>query len=187
MEELLIYKTDFPKSWSFLGSPEEAAQIPLEHKDQIHFLNEEGTKWVRQYLHFSKMIGANKEPTWSPFYQDYFKETKCIENADDDDEIIKKWLYNLGIPFKNYVLVDEDRSGHSVLLSWKMVIKYWHGLFFPVDTVVFDLSLNWCVYFWHEDWIFYGKNNTFDKEAEYQKTLWINELRKNSAKSKQGL
>lgn len=56
MEELLKYKTEFPKKWSFLWSPEEAELIPNEHKDQIHFLNKEGTEFVKKIFEFFKNV-----------------------------------------------------------------------------------------------------------------------------------
>lgn len=185
MEELIKYKTEFPKKWTFLWSPEEAEQIPNEHKDQIHFLNEEGTEFVKKYLNCSKMLGPNNDPKWNPFYKNYFKHIKSIPIGGDSNKVIKKWLYELEIPFKKYVIVDLDRSGHAILMTWKMVIKYWEGLFFVDDIAVFDQSLNWCLYFFHEDYLYFGKDNTFDKEAEYEKTLWINELRNKKTTSKQ--
>lgn len=52
-----------------------------------------------------------------------------------------------------------------------MVIKYWEGLFFADDIAIFDQSLNWCLYFFHEDYLYFGKDNTFDKDTEYEKTI----------------
>jgi hypothetical protein len=49
------YWVDFPKVWTFLWSPEEAEQIPVEQKDQIHFLDKDGTKFINEYLESSQM------------------------------------------------------------------------------------------------------------------------------------
>jgi len=131
------------------------------------------------------MLGPNSETEWSPFYKNYFKNTIStpVYSDSDSDNNIKKWLYELEIPFNKYVIIDLDRSGHSVLLTWKMVIKYWEGIFFADDIAIFDLSLNWCLFFFHEDYLYFGKNNIFDIEAEYKKTLWVNKLIREHQKS----
>ena len=66
-ENLAEFKTNFPKSWSFLWSPEEAEKISEEHKDQIHFLNKKGTEIVKEYLNSSKMLAYSTGTDWSPF------------------------------------------------------------------------------------------------------------------------
>ncbi|WP_299525181.1 hypothetical protein [Winogradskyella sp.] len=75
MEDLTNYKIDFP---FFLWSPKKAKTIINEHKDQIHFLNEEGTKLIQQLLFTSKMIGTNDNEDWHFFYKNYFKDVKSI-------------------------------------------------------------------------------------------------------------
>ena len=72
-ENIAEFKTDFPKSWSFLWSPEEAEKISEEHKDQIHFLNKKGTEIVKEYLNSSKMLVYSTGTDWSPFTKGYFK------------------------------------------------------------------------------------------------------------------
>ncbi|NEQ48716.1 MAG: hypothetical protein F6K11_01095 [Leptolyngbya sp. SIO3F4] len=162
--------TDLPDTWTFLWSPEEAKAIPNEHKDQIHFLNDQGTKVVNDFLRGSKMI--NGIPS-NPINPDYFKSVDSFWGFEPQ---IKKWLYNKGIPFDKYVFVDQDKSGQAVMLTWKMVIKYCRGLFFSEDVVVFDQSLNWVLYYWHSDRLFFAEDPIFDRDKEYQKTLEVNEI-----------
>ena len=175
-ENLAEYKTDFPKSWSFLWSPEEAEKISEEHKDQIHFLNKKGTEIVKEYLKSSKMLGYSTGTDWSPFTKGYFKSESKFQVYENCDSEIKKWLYNLGIPFDKYVFVDSDNSGQAIMLTWKMVIKYWEGMFFATDLVIFDGSLNWALFYYHESQLFFGKDNVFDQEAEFEKNLEQNKL-----------
>ena len=175
-ENIAEFNTDFPKSWSFLWSPEEAEKISEEHKDQIHFLNKEGTEIVKNYLNSSKMLGYGIGTDLSPFTKDYFKTESKFQVYENCDSEIKKWLYNLGIPFDKYVFVDSDSSGQSIMLTWKMVIKYWEGMFFNTDLIIFDGSLNWALFYYHESQLFFGKDNTFDKEAEFEKNLEQNKL-----------
>lgn len=163
---------EFPDVWSFLWSAEEAEKISTEHKDQIHFLNENGTKLINEFLDSSKMTqGLPYEP-----FKKYFKtidEFRVTENCDSE---IKKWLYDKGIPFSKYVFIDCDRSGQSVMLTWKMVIKYWQGIFFADDIVIFDSSLEWGIFYYHESELYFGTDVIFDRKAEEQKTIELNEL-----------
>ena len=69
-DNIKTYSTDFPKAWSFLWSPEEANEIPQEHKDQIFFLNLEAENFINQYISSSKMI---TQTPWKPFNEKYFK------------------------------------------------------------------------------------------------------------------
>lgn len=161
---------EFPISCSFLWSPEEAHKIPIEHKDQIHFLNKKGTKLINEYIDNSKMT---KGLPFEPFIH-YFKtinEFKITENCGNE---IMKWLYEKGIPFSKYVFVDSDRSNQSIMLTWKMVIKYWEGLFFSDDLIIFDSSLEWGLFYSHNDELFFGKKVIFDREAEEQKMIELN-------------
>ena len=175
-ENIAEFKTDFPKSWSFLSSPEEAEKISEEHKDQIHFLNKKGTEIVKDYLNSSKLLGFSTRTDWSPFTQGYFKTESKFQVYENCESEIKKWLYNLGIPFDKYVFVDSDNSGQAIMLSWKMVIKYWEGMFWDTDLTIFDGSLNWALFYYHESRLYFGKDNVFDQEAEFDKNLEQNKL-----------
>lgn len=166
------WTNEFPDVWSFLWSPEEAEKISAEHKDQIHFLNDYGTRLINQFLDSSKMTkGLPFEP-----FKDYFKtidEFRVTENCENE---IKKWLHNKGIPFSKHVFINSDRSGQSVMLTWKMVIKYWEGIFFADDLVIFDSSLEWGLFYYHEGELYYGTEVVFDRNAEEQKTIELNEI-----------
>lgn len=89
-ENIKTYSTDFPKAWSFLWSPEEANKIPLEHKDQIFFLNSEACGFAENYINSSKMITG---PLWKPFNEKYFttiEEFDVTENCDHECAILKR-------------------------------------------------------------------------------------------------
>ena len=171
-KDIIKYWTDFPKVWTFLWSPEEALEIPTEHKDQIHFLNEEGSEFIKKYLESSKMTKGLPD---FPF-KEYFKKIDEFKITEDCEEKIKKWLYNRGIPFSKYVFIDSDQSGQSVMLIWKMVIKYWEGIFFAEDLMIFDDSLKWGLFYYHESEVYFGSEIIFDRLAEEQKTIELNKL-----------
>lgn len=174
-DNLKTHATDFPETWTFLWSPEEAADIPQTHKDQIFFLDAAATTFVQQYIASAKMVTG---PLWKPFNERYFKTIETFEITTDTQQHVKKWLYEKPIPFDHFVLVDADRSGQAVLLTWKMVLHYWEGLFFADDLLIFDASLTWGLFYFHEDQLYFGSNKIYDKEFEYEKTKALQELKK---------
>ncbi|MES2516662.1 MAG: hypothetical protein V4585_01060 [Bacteroidota bacterium] len=169
------YTTDFPTTRSFLWTPEEANNISQEHKDQIFFLNEEASKFVRDYINSSKMITG---PLWKPFNERYFKTIEEFQVIEHGENEIKKWLYNKSIPFDKFVYIYGDSSGQEITMTWKMVIKYWEGLFFADDLIIFDETLNWGLFYFHEDTLFFGMAKIYEKEYEYEKTMELDKLKK---------
>ena len=126
-KHISTYWTTFPeKKWSFLSSPEEAQVISSEHKDQINFLNKEGTDLIKDYMYLSKMVDDFPH---KPFIN-FFKTVESFNISLDCNSELKRWLHDIGVPFSKYVFIDSDRNGQAVMLTWKMVIKYWEGLFF---------------------------------------------------------
>lgn len=147
------YSIDFPQVWTFLWSPKEADNISLEHKDQIFFMNKEATSFLSSYLE-NNLFPFYFEPKTFPFQaKQQFKEDQFI--IEDNKVELNKWLYNRGIPFDHYVFVYPDRSGHAVMMTWKMVIKYSGGLFFAEDLYIFDQTSNWLLSFNHNDILSY--------------------------------
>lgn len=169
------YSTEFPKSRSFLWVVENVEELSQEHKDQIFFLNEEASAFIRNYINNSKMYTG---PSWKPFNDKYFKTIEAFEVTENCESEIKKWLYSKPIPFEKMVYVYGDPSGQEIALTWKMVIKYWEGLFFADDLIIFDESLNWGLFYFHEDRLFFGSDKIYDKEFEYEKTLELAKLKR---------
>ena len=58
----------------------------------------------------------------------------------------------------------------------KYVIKYWKGLFFADDLVLFDSSLEWGLFYHHEDELYFGTEIVFDRKGEEQKLIELNEI-----------
>jgi hypothetical protein len=171
-DNLSTYSIDFPNVWTFLWSPEEANTIPVEHKDQIFFLNQEATDFVKKYFDSSMICKS-----WTvPINDCYFKNIEEFK-IDNNNEDLKKWLYNRKIPFDKFVFLNEDRSNSIVMMTWKMVIKYCEGIFFSEDCFLFDQSLNWALFYYHEDVITFGSEKIYDKEIYYKKTEINNELK----------
>lgn len=154
-ENLKTFSTDFPKTWSFLWSPEEANSISQEHKDQIFFLNDEATKFINDYMESSTMLTG---PLWKPFNERYFKTIETFELIIYNENEFKKWLYSKPIAFDKFVFM--AGGSQSVMLTWKMVIKYWKGIFFSDDLILFDETLNWGLFYFHED-VFFSVQTKF--------------------------
>jgi hypothetical protein len=112
-DNIKTYSTDYPKTWSFLGSPEDANTIPEEHKDQIFFLNGEATTLLKNYIGSAKMI---KWPAWEPFNERYFKTIQSFEVKENCESELKKWLYNKPISFDKFVFVDNQIGCSSHLM-----------------------------------------------------------------------
>ena len=163
---------DFPNKVTFLWSPEEAEKISKEHKDQIHFINEDGAEFLNNFYKSSKI--EFNEKCRHPFNEEYYSNISRFEGNWNDEKEVKKWLYNRGIPFSKYVLMTSDRSGKPVLLTWKMVIKYWKGIFWEEDIFLLDTSFKWCFYYYHESEFYFGKDIIFDRKKEDEKAIELN-------------
>lgn len=174
-DNIKTYATGFPTvAYSFLGTPEEAHNIPPEHKDQIFFLNEEASRFVAAYLDGSRMLTG---PLWKPFNEKYFKTINAFEVTIDCEEELKKWLYHKPIAFDHFVFMYSSWSDQVVMLTWKMVIKYWDGLFSGHDLALFDQTLNWGLFYFHEDFLYFGSDKIYDKTFEEEKTRELNLLK----------
>jgi hypothetical protein len=167
-----------PDTWTWFGSPEEFDRFPQEHKDQILFLNKEASKFLQNFLKNTKMLGNHSSIEYDakqPFPKNYFKTVEEYTNLADDD-VLKKWLYNRAIPFKHevFLLAESD----SIITTWKIIVKYAPGIFSRGDVIVFDQTTNWCLFFHHEDHIYFGKNNTYDPEIGYDKMKELSEVKR---------
>lgn len=173
-----------PAKWNAFGTSEDYMKLPNEHREQIFFLSKKANAYLNEYLEASKLVTG---PIWNPFEQRNFQLTE--EFADlSDDAGLKKWLYNRGIPFKNWVLMLPNYHDHSVLLTWKMVVKYAPEFFGQMDDIViFDQSNNWCLFYFHEEHLFFGKGNIYDPNLGYQEAEQLNELKRKYPKFKHPL
>lgn len=175
LDHIKTYATDFPATqYSFLGSPEEARNIPPEHKDQIYFLNDEATRFISDYLDSSRMLTG---PLWKPFNERYFKTIDEFELTTGCEAALKKWLHHKPIPFDHFVFMLSNFSDQAVMLTWKMVIKYHEYLFYAHDLILFDQSLNWGLFYFHEDFLYFGNDKIYDKTFEEEKTRELNLLK----------
>jgi hypothetical protein len=159
------YVLSKPSGRSVFGSIDDFAQMPTQHQEQTHFLNREANTYLYQYISDNNLITG---PIWNPFSKGNFRKVEEFTNLDDEQEL-KKWLYRRSVPFKNWVFLLPSFSEDPIYLTWKMVIKYSYEIFWGIeDIVIFDQTQNWCLFYFHEEHLFFGRENTFDPEIGYQ-------------------
>lgn len=166
ISNLKNHTTTRPAGWSLLGDAETFDRLPPLHRQQIQFLDEAATHYLYAYFNAAHLVTG--EP-WDPFAKGNFKTVERFADYDLSPEgisVLKKWLFTRGIAFKTTVYVLPVYEACPLLTTWKMVIKYCGQLFASDDVVLFDNSLNWCLYFHHDNYFLFGKNNIYDAAAD---------------------
>lgn len=164
-----------PNNWTCLGGPEDFDNMSNESRDQIMFLNKEASDYLYEYFHLSNL---HTGPLWEPFQKGNFKFTENANIFENKDFDLKKWLHNRGIPYSNWVFVLPNHSSGVLTMTWKMVIKNCDTLFFGDDIVIFDKTNQWCLSYWHEDEITFGKTSIINSEIGYKEFEELNEKEK---------
>jgi len=165
---------DRPEGWSSLGAAEDFDTLSDEFKDQIIFLDKSAGEFLYKFFSAS---GFHTGPFWEPFDKKNFKHIEKV-NVTHNKAALKKWLYQRGLPFSKWVYVLPNFGGHPLAMTWKMVIKLCDNLFFADDIVIFDETIQWCLSYWHEDEMYFGKINTTSPEAGYKEVQAMNEKEK---------
>ena len=169
IENIKQYQIEKPNSWGLFNDEEDINNLPTEHKDQMIFLDKTATEFLYNILKVAKLLAANDDP----FSKNNFKTVEHYTKMDNQSGL-KKWLYNRNIPFKKEVFLLGD---DCILTTWKMIVKYSPDLFFGNDVVVFDKTLNWCLFYFHHDHLFFAKDNIYDSTNDYVKMDEINKLK----------
>ncbi|QNA46594.1 hypothetical protein [Lacibacter sediminis] len=167
-----------PQNGTVFGSAASFDALPETHKAQILFLDKTAEKYLYEFVENARMLSNGG---WAPFEKGIFKTVEQYEHAVDLQEnipLLKKWLYNKGIPFGNWVFVLCDSNEQPLLMSWKMLIKYAYDIFLIGDTLLFDPSRNWCVFNYHEGQLFFAKDNIYDPSAMELYLQELNERKK---------
>ncbi len=179
IEQFSIPLTEFIGKWIFTDENGDLAS--KEHQDQIWVLTKEAAQFLWNSESKFGIICSEK----------YFKNISVFDSRFSNNKEVKKYLYNLGIPFKQKVFISMQPD-FGFVLTWKMVIKYSHNLFWANDQTVWDKTLNWKMEFHHDGEFTYGKDYIFDGQAEklkqkeiIDKTLKEIEERKKNSSSQQ--
>ena len=177
LDNIKDFATDGPEGWSVFGNAAEFAALPPTHQEQIIFLDKKATKFIYSFVENAGLITGGG---WDPFGKGNFAVVEECDHLFQNDEsrrLLKKWLYRRGIPFSSWVFLLTCHD-QVIYATWKMVIKYSHDIFPVDDTIVFDKTLNWCLLYYHENQMFFGKNNVYDTAADEMKMVTLNERKK---------
>lgn len=137
---------------------------PPEHLDQIRPLDRQAAKFLWDFEQQVRLT------SFEPDSGKYFRSAEKFSFGESSEQRVKKWLYERSIPFSANCFLSFDPDC-AFWLTWKMVIHYSKDLFFAHDTVVWDRSLNWALYYHHDDVFHFVKDRIYDGEAEQLKTL----------------
>jgi hypothetical protein len=106
---------------------------------------------------------------------EHFKHTFEFYSGNSSNEAVKKWLYQLGIPFEQKVFwIDQPLWGF--ILTWKMIIKFSDDLFFGSDAVVWDRTLNWCLNYDHNCIFHFGKDRLYNADIRSEEIKKVNDM-----------
>lgn len=157
IENHAIPLDDFIGKWMF---EEEGKLTSKEHQDQISPLTKEASQFLWG-IEMKTGIKCSKE---------YFKSISEFESEYSDKQAIKKYLYNLGIPFDHIVFMP-SQPDTGFLMTWKMVIKYAHNIFCGRDQAIWDKTYNWRLEHHHDGIFTFGKDLIYDGQKEKAKVL----------------
>ena len=172
------FSTTSPVGGSIFGSEADFDALPETHKAQILFLDKTAEKYLYDFLDNAQLIS---DGGWAPFSRGIFKTVEQYGHGVDlqvNIPLLKKWLYNKGIPFSNEVFVLCDSNPQALLMTWKMLIKYAFDIFLVGDTIVFDRTTNWALFNYHEGQLFFAKDNIYDPSDDEAYMNELNERKK---------
>lgn len=164
--------------YNIFGSPAELEAMPTTHQQQLFLLDPAANTYIYEMLGVMRLLSGG---FWDPFKEKNFKEVETYVHfpaAEADRQAIKKWLYKRGIPFSRKVFVLPDGEENAVYTSWKMLLHYSPALFIATDIVVFDAGFNWCLVYFHEGKMFFGKNIHHDLTNDRLLMEYLNERKR---------
>lgn len=138
---------DKPPYWTILGDEYDLARIPLHHREQMLFLNEEACDFAYRYINDLNLLN---DQLWQPFEHLYCSTIEKY-TTDANNQAFKKWLYQRGIAFSTWILVIPNYNSYPMLMTWKMLLKYAEDIFSQSDDyLLMDCSQRWYLFYYHE-------------------------------------
>jgi hypothetical protein len=162
LEKLTGSKANEGESWAYFP-PAEYEALPLEHKDQLFYLDKESTDKVYKIADTYNVNCGDDGWGNKPFSGGCYKNVERIERWASE-EALKKWMYKCGVPFKSKVLllpVFSSEDTPVLLTTWKMAVKYAETFFSYDNLIILDPKLKWCLYYHHDDIIHFAEGRHF--------------------------
>lgn len=180
LDNLRQHIIEVPEAPTLLGTRAYYDAIPETHKDQLFFLDEEATTFLRNYAKAIKLVTGEMH---DPFKEGNFRSVEryymAVEDREERFSTLKEWLFLRQIPFQRWCYVIPD-EGPAFLATWKMIVKHGGPMFDgneTYDVQVFDHTLNWCLFYWHHDTIIFGQDNIYDRSRDEERMETINALK----------
>jgi hypothetical protein len=166
ISEHVISMDNFPLKWRF--TEEKYDKLPVEHVRQIKPLDKEASQFLWEFI-----IQSNLHDD-VPFKKGLFRTIDKAKILDNNQENIKKWLYQRGFPFDKMVFLSWQPT-EAAIVPWKIFIKYFDSFYYGSsdDLTIIDRSLNWSLLFYHEDEIYFGTNEKYTFSASFEDVDFI--------------
>lgn len=148
----VIPMVDFRLKWRF--TEEKYDKLPDQDLEQLKPLDNQAAKFLWDYI---TQTDLHKD---TPFKKDYFRTIDKARILYGNEKVIKKWLYQRGLPFDKPVFLSWQPT-EAMIVPWKLLIKYFDSFYYAEDLTVIDQSLNWALLFYHEDEVYFGTNKDF--------------------------
>lgn len=157
IEESIVALSESKLQWLFVGE-----NIQQEHLDQIKPLDSKGAKFLWDYISDCDLHND------IPFRKGFFRTIDKALVTNDNQSVIKKWLYQRGLPFDKQVYLSWQPN-EALILPWKLLVKYYEVFAHPgADLTVIDESLTWALLFYHENEIYFGTNNDYEPSKTFE-------------------
>lgn len=178
LENIKDFVIPRPDGWTIFGNAAQFDALPEATKDQVFFLSPDATGYLFDYVHIVQLITGGG---WDPFVKGNFKTVETFDAFYGDDksrQLLKKWLYHRGLAFSTMVFLLQSSNEPAILTTWKMILRYAPLIFPGDDVLVFDKTLNWCLFYYHENKLFFGKDNVYDPSEDDKQMEALNERKK---------
>jgi hypothetical protein len=169
------FTTGHPGKDTPFGDASDFAAMPGTHQAQMAFLDVSAKKFIHELLVTARIMTGN---VYDPFAKGNFKTVDSFTGFSRTGPLadaLRKWVYRRGVPFAREVFVVPNYNDYPVLTTWKMVVKYAPELFNHDDIAVFDRSLSWCLFCFHEGEVFFGRDPFYDPAEDEEAIQKLNE------------
>ena len=179
LENIRKFIVNRPEGVTAFGNAGHFDALPETHREQILFLDKTARKYLFSFTGESANLYTGHES--DPFAKGNFRFVEKLDNlvlTPEGEQELKKWLFKRSLPFRTWVFVLFEGFDDAILMTWKMVVKYSGLIFFSEDVMVFDKTLNWCLFYFHENEIFFGRENRYDPTENERAMQALNERKK---------
>jgi hypothetical protein len=152
--EHIISMSEFPLKWRF--TEDKFDKLPDEHLELIKPLDIDASRFLWEFI---MQINLHDDV---PFKKGFFRTIDKAKILDDNQDEVKKWLYQRGFSFDKPVFLSWQPT-EALVVPWKIFIKYFDAFYYGSsdDLTVIDRSLTWALLFYHEDEIYFGTNEKY--------------------------